>query len=298
MDYFALVKKAFQITIKNKYLWLFGFFVGTSSGSYNYYSGGSGSGNSGSGNYSYQQFVNDARNFLADNWIWITVIGLLILAVIIFFLVMRILSQGALIGSVDKIDNAKNSSIKDGFKIGRKSFWSVFGIGFLSGITIFIAIIILGVPIMFLFVYKMYVRGVILALIGLVIFIPLTIVVNYMAVYGYRYVVLKNKKAIESLKLAFNLFIKNIWPSIVTSLILMLVGMMVMIATIILIIALGIPFLILGLLAYLAAKWVGAMIVIGLAVVVFFVLMTFLGAAISTFQSSLWTLTFKELIKK
>lgn len=298
MDYFALVKKAFQITIKNKYLWLFGFFIGTSSGSYNFYSGGGGSENNSLGDYSYQQFVNDARSFLADNWTWIAVISLVVLGVMIFFLVMRILSQGALIGSVNKIDNDKNSNIKDGFKMGLKNFWRVLGLGFVSGITIFLSMIVLGVPIALLFIYKMYVRGVILALIGLVIFIPLSIVVNYMAVYGYRYIVLKNKKAIESLKLAFNLFIKNIWPSVVTSLILMLVGMITVIATIILVIALGIPFLILGILAYLAAKWVGAMIVIGLAIVVFFVLMVLLGAAISTFQSSLWTLTFKELIKE
>lgn len=299
MDYFGLVKRAFQITIKNKYLWLFGFFVGASGGSMNFYNGGGGNtaGTRGINNYSYDQFTRDAGNFWSDHWTLITVIGLAILLIGLFFLVMRILSQGALIGNVNKIDQGKSSSIREGFGFGKKNFWRVLGAGILLGLVIMIALLVLGTPIALLFYYKMFLRGVILALIALVIFIPLSIVINYMGIYSYRYVVLKNKQVIESLKLGFNLFAKNIWQSIVFSLILMLVGIVVAIGSILVVIAIGIPFAIIGIIAFSLAQWIGAGIVIAIGILAFLVIMVVIGSAVATFQSSLWTLAFKELIK-
>lgn len=295
-----MVKKAFQITIKNKYLWLFGFFAGASGGGYNFYSGGSGSGSDyrGKSDYGFDQFGTDIKNYFLDHWILIVGLAILFIGIMLFFMVMRILSQGALIGAVNKIDSVKSSSLRDGFKIGRKYFWRILGLGLLTGLAVFLALVILGTPIIFLFIYKMYVRGIILVLLGLAIFIPLSIVVNYATLYGYRYIVLYDKKIIQALKSAFDLFIKNIWQSIVFSLILFLVGIATAIAAFIILFAIAIPFIILGFLAYFVAQWIGAVIVSGLAFVIFIGLMFVLGAIIATFQSSLWTLAFKDLIKR
>jgi len=300
MDYFAIVKKAFNITIKNKYLWLFGFFAGVSGGSYNFYSGGGDRSavDQKMGDYNFQQFSSDAKYFFLDNLAWIIIVGALFVSLIIFFLVLRILSQGALIGAVNNIDNSKKSGVRAGFKIGKKYFWRIFGLGFLSGAVVFLTILILGTPIIFLFMYEMYVRGIILALLGAVIFIPLMIVINYMTLYGSRYIVLNDEKIFQSLKSAFGLFMKNIWQSIVFSLILILASIAAMIITLLIFCALAMPFVLLGFLAYLVANWLGVVVVGGLGIIIFLGLIFVLGAILATFQSSLWTLAFKELIKR
>jgi len=301
MDYIGIIKRAFQITIKNKYLWLFGLLAGAGGGggSYNFYNGGSGD-LSNVANRNFRSPYLQMRNFLTDNWIWIAVIIGIILVIGIILLILSIISQGALVGCINKVDNNKKSGIKDGFKIGKNYFWRVLGLGLLTGIVIFAAVIILGIPIMMLFYYKMIGRGILLVLVALLIFIPLAVVINYMTVFGLRFIVLKNKKVIESLRLAFDLFMKNVWPSIAMSLIMMAVGLVVGMIMIIAFIVVAIPFVILGFIAYFIAQWMGVVIVVILGMLVFFFLSFLLGSIMSTFKSGVWTLAFKELtgIKK
>lgn len=294
MDYFDIIRKAAKITFKHKFLWLFGFFAASSYSSLNLYN------YSGSDiNKIYQgdpqKIFDNISSYLSERWILFAVVGGIILLLLLIFAILNFISQGALIGCVNHIDLKKKTGIGHGFQTGGKHFFRILGIGFLGGLAVVIALLVLGAPIAMLFAYQLFGRALILLLIGLIIFIPLSIVVHFITTFGKRYAVIHDMKILNAMKMAFNLFVKNIGASILMGLLLFIIGMAAAIALLIAIFIVAIPFIALGFIAYAALKFIGILLVIIIGAVVLIALSVVYSAIISTYQSCVWTLFFKEL---
>src|SRR5665647_1732351 len=96
INYGSLIKEAWQITWKNKYLWWFGLLVSLSGGgSFNF--------NLPSGNNSEREsvfrnnFEAKISEWFALYWEWIILAGILLFLLMVVFLVLNIWGRGALI---------------------------------------------------------------------------------------------------------------------------------------------------------------------------------------------------------
>jgi len=128
MDYFGIVKKAFHISFKNKFLWIFGLLASGAAGFQGYNS----LPNSFTNGSEWSKYTNGSGNFdfvtFWANYGGIILILMLVLVLLaIAFFVLNIISQGALVSSVERISSGEKPDFYDGFHDGWHQFWRVWG---------------------------------------------------------------------------------------------------------------------------------------------------------------------------
>ncbi|MBU1177852.1 hypothetical protein KJ903_01405 [Patescibacteria group bacterium] len=297
MDYFGIIKRAAKITWQAKYLWIFGLLAGFGGSSFNYNPSSSWQDN-GSNSSSGEQAMNEIKNFLTDNWIWIVIVVLALLVIGLIFFVLSVIARGALVHCVDRIDGGKPTSFKDGFRIGAKKFLPMLASNLAMIFILLGTLVVLGVPVGLLFYYQMTLRAILLLLFALVIYIPLGFVVSFIAIWSWQYIVIKNMKVVESWRAGLLLFKNNLGASLIMWLLLFVVGLVTGIAFLIIVLVVAIPFVLLGVLAYAVVQWMGVAVVAAAGVMFLFLLSLLYGAVLSTFQSAVWTLMFREIEQK
>jgi hypothetical protein len=318
MDYIALLKRAFQITIKYRALWIFGFFLALCSAS-----GGGGNGGGSSGGS--QTFDNNGNGFdiplesipLPEN-LWL-VIGGIVAAILCFILflvvvgiIVRAVTRTALIGMVDQIEETETVTIRDGWRIGwSKRAWTVFlvsAIVHVPLIIIFAPLLLVALsPFALAFLENMgllilgIVAGIGLLLLWILALIIVIIVAWPLLELGWRYAVLRKMGAIESLKASYTLIRENL--KTVAIMVLLLIGVVIgwaLVSFILTIIVVLLGLLVggvTGLIVFLITwKWWAALLVGVLPFLLVIILcLTFAQGVYLIFRSSVWTLTFREL---
>ena len=239
--------------------------------------------------------MGKTQNFLTDNWIWIALAVLALLLVGLVFFVLSTIARGALISCVGKIDAGQPTDFKDGLRTGAKKFWSLLATTLAVGLVLLLAFVILGVPVGLLFYFEMTVRAILLLLFALAIYIPLTFILSLVVIWSWQYIVLQDKKVIESWKAGFALLKNNLGANLVMWLLLFLVSLVAGIAFMVAIIIVVIPFVVLGVIGYMIASWAGVVAIAAAGVVLLFALSLLYSAILATFQSATWTLMFREI---
>jgi hypothetical protein len=323
MDYLALLKRAFQITIKYRALWIFGFFLALCSATGG--GGGSGGGSSGSsgGNGSYNGDHTDLIPPLEsvptpDMNIWLLVGGIvaglccLILLVIVIGAIVRAVTRTALIGMVDQIEETEAVTMKDGWRIGwSKRAWRVFLIGLIIGVPL---VIIFGLllflafsPILLVFLENtaLLVLGIVatiaLMLLWILAVIVVTIVVSPWQELAWRYTVIRQTGALESLIASYAVIRQNLKDVALVTLLLIGIAMVWAVVSIVLGLFVVLLALLAGILPALIAFlftwtwWVALLVGFLVFMVVVSVPMTFVTGLYLIFRSAIWTLTFREL---
>lgn len=298
MDYLAIIKRAWHIAWHHKFLWLFGFFAAGISGASFNFSWPSNQTPYHLSESEISQFSQQIGDFFSKYWFVFVFLGLVFLLIFLVFFVLNIVSHGALISCVSKLNEGKLTDIKDGFGIGFSKFWKVFGLRLVFGILIFLALLVLVGPVVALFVLKMYGRSLILLIFALIIFLPLAFIVSFVILYAIRFIVLKDLAVFESIKSGFNLLKDNILPSIVVFLILAAVSLAVGIAFFVIFLFVFIPLLLFVLLGAFLGGVVGGLFVGVPAALLLIFFSAITGAIYNTFSSSLWTLAFLEMERK
>lgn len=300
MDYFKLVKRAWEIVKKYKFLWFFGLFLGG-------FSFGSGSSFNGSvDNYSKNidrrqavEIFENIYDFLFSNLVVIGTILLIFLFLFLLVIFLKTVSQGAIIAAVNNIEKKEKINFTKSFKLGLKYFWKVLAIEIIFGAVIFLSLLLLATPVIFLFVLEMIVRGIALMLLALAIFIPLMIIIGFTSVYTLRFIIIKDKGIFESIKSGLQLFKNNLASSFIIYFILLAINIIITIISVIGIITfvllIGIPMAIIGILIYPVMGIIGAILLISGSVLLLMAIFFFLNMIINSYKSTLWTLTFREL---
>ncbi len=295
MDYFGIIKKAYEITIKHKFLWIFGILAGGYGGfrgfssSINYSDTGSGfeKGLNSLTNQSWQTFWGIWGGLIIGG---LVALGLLAIA----FFVLNIISQGALVSGAEKLSKKEKADFHSAFSVGWRNFWRVWGMAILYLLMILASLIVWIVPAAVAFVTGAIAVGIIWAALFFFVDLAFWILIGLISPYSLRIIVLKKMGVWESIRESLHFF-RDHWVQVVLMyLLLFAFGMAYGLAFLLAILITGSILLAIGYGLFLASI-VAAIIyglVVGLALVVTLII---IGGVYNTFYSTTLTLTYLEL---
>lgn len=289
INYLELIKKAWNITWRNKFLWWFGLFLALGGGiNFNFNIPGR--------NNWIENQESAINNFLEAHWI-LVLIGILILVIIALFLfVLKTLSYAGLLKALIKLEKKESTSFGQEFKNGKKYFWKIIAAEILVGLFTFGIILVLVVPVLFSFFYiESMTLGLILSFLGAIIMVPLIVLAVYLCRYARFYIVLSDLGVRESLENGYKIFKKNMLPSILLSLLFIPIGMLMTLVFIGLVFVLALVFLVPGITAYFIFSTAGIIGVIAVAFFVFLASFILASSIYMTFANAAWFLFFKEI---
>lgn len=311
--YSNILKQAWQITRRYKFLWFFGVFAALlgNGGEYEILMRFNNS-DAGAGLFPVWQrametgflskniFANIGRLFVEDtlSMIFILLLFLIIVAIFIFLVWLAVISQTALVDGAAAAIAKKKYDFRDGMDMGIKRFWPVFSLNILVKAAIYIVFVLLGLPVVFSLAQGASLTASFIYIISFIIFIPLALVIAFIAKYAVAYCVIRGQKFNQALSHAWQLFKANWLVSFIMAVILFLINLLISLAVILSILILLIPFLFLGYVFFYIASLVGFWLVVGLAFIFFLGLIILAGSLVAVFQTSSWTLLFLELERK
>ncbi len=305
MNYGDLIRDAVRISWRNKYLWFFGFFAGGVGSSFG------GNVPSGAGNFDGGSEQSGTPGIAAqlgpglfDNVALLVALFVVIGLLVLLFLALTLISQGALAENVAAIDRGEGRRFGSGWRVGLGNVWRVLGyyvVYFLITLGLLVAI---GVPIALLVgvtfavtqsVAARVIVAVLAALLGIValilVFIPLSIVSQY----ALREIVVRRSGIFASFGGGYRIFRRDVGRSLLLWLINLLLGIGVTIAVVL---ALGIVGLVLFLPTILLgfAEMSTAAVVTGIvAGVILLPIFLAVSGATGAFFHSYWTLAYLRL---
>jgi hypothetical protein len=298
LDYIDVIKQAWQIIWKHKWLWLFGFIAALGSGGGNFsnslqYSSNSGNTSSAGANVS---------QFMSTYLVVIILLALLFLVIGLVLMVFSIIANGALIGSAIGADAGETVGLGIGWRVGLKYFWRLLGLNLLIGLVVLVLVAIpvaIGVlaaliggsgssltPALFCLIP--------IALIYLLAFIVFVILLGISANYAMRYIVIDGAGVIDGLKKGFALFRLRWADTVLMYLLLGVIGFGVGVVLLIPGAAIGLPAIAMGItgVALKSIILVAAGVFVGMLAIL---VMAVLNGVFVAFSSVAWTLTYLRL---
>ncbi len=232
MNFGEILSKAWKIVWKYKVLWIFGILASLG--------GGGGGGGGGSSSYStngnngnffnnnqfnlppeWQQGFNQfARTMAEIPWyVWVA-IGLGVLLLILVVIVLSTIGKIGLIHGTRLADDGVTalpfgSLLSQSFRY----FWRVFLFDLLTGLALFVVILILIVPLLLAGVLTMGI-GLLCLIPFICLLVPAIALIGVVLQQGVIAIVVENVGVFEGLKLGWNVFKKNFWNVVLMALVL------------------------------------------------------------------------------
>jgi hypothetical protein len=299
MNYGEIITSAFRITLYNRYLWFFGFFVGLGSG---------GGGGGGGGDFDEQPSAEIASTAAVqqgafDNALLIVGLVLVGLLLLLVFFALYVVSQGGLTESVAAIDKGEERRFSSTWRAGARNFWPV-----LWQILLFVGIVLglllaVGIPVALLVAgafatdsTALRAAAVIVAvLVAIALLVVVFVLLAIVRQFARRELVLGGIDVVGSVGRGYRLLRRNLGRSLLVWLIqlglMLAAGIALLIALVIVGFLLFLPTILLA-----VAQYTTAAIVAG--VVAGLILLPLLIAALAvlgTFNHSYWTLAYLRL---
>ncbi len=324
MDHMKIIKRAFSITWNYRVLWLFGFLLALTLPRGN---GGSNSGvQTGSSSFSGGQGLPPFLSSISPQVVNSIIAG--ILGVICLFLliaiaasILRYVSETSLYRLVDGNEaTGEKASVRQGFRLGwsRRAF-RLFLIDLLFGVVGVVAFILLlaiaASPLLVWLTNSSLLRtlgtitGVGLIFLVILLFILIAIILSVVMQFIRRAAVLEDLGVFASIERGFVLVRQRLGDVVIMALIMFALGLGVTVLSIPLFILLllaavvigGLPALLAGGIANLFVQgyfpWVIAGIIgVPIFLVILVVPSSFVSGLVETYKSSVWTLTFREVL--
>jgi hypothetical protein len=309
MDYGDILTKAWKIIWKFKVLWIFGILSSCGQGGRS--GGGGGGGNSGyrfsSGDTNIppgmRNFFDGLQTFFDHIEAWqiaVLVIGLILFALIMVFITAAIGTVGRIgliQGTVKAEDGAERMTFGELFNSGKGFFWRVFGFNFLTGLAVFLIILLVMLPAIGVVILTLGIG--LLCLIPLIcLLIPVGWLVTVIIEQVNIAIVVEDLKIIDGLKRGWEVFRNNIGNMIVMGLILGLGG-----AVVSFVIALPMIFVLVpagigivgGSVSGIKGLFGGGIAVAILCTVTYLPVLILLGGILRGYIQAAWALTFLRL---
>jgi hypothetical protein len=302
MNYGDLIKDAFWITLRNRYLWFFGFFTagGTSA---NFPSRG------------FDRFEDNdfdrrasvpvvlaqtGQDMFGEVTLIVAIIALVVLLVLVF-IILSLISQGALAETVAALDRGERRRFSSTWRAGVSNFWRVLAyfvlfllisLGFLLAIGVPLALLVAGVYFGTESSGALILTVVLAALVGIPLFIVVFIPLSIVAQFALREIVVRREGVVRSIGSGYRLFRRNLGRSLVVWLIQLSIWMGVGILLLIVLILLGL-LLAAPAVIFFAVDFSTAVIVAALILLPLFLVST---GALGAFNHSYWTLAYLRLV--
>ncbi len=297
MDYGKVLSRAWQITWRWKVLWILGFLASLGGG------GGGGSSYSGNG----KEWSTSVDRIPTEIWVLIIAAVCVAILVGIALWVISIIARGGLIAGVQQIEDEGSTTFLQAWRVGRKRFWTLFGIN----ILVTIPILILVIASVAIFVAGMGGTGAIAASRGedtmWAVLLPtilcggtlccgtllVGIVLSVVQIYAERAAILEGLGWIEALKRGWQVIKANIGPTIIFWLIFLVIGLVIGAIVLGGVMVLIMPFIAFFTRAKPEAWIIAPVCCSGLLATI---LSALIGSIAQTFTSATWTLAYREMI--
>lgn len=295
MPYGEILKTAFSITRRNRYLWFFGFFAGGGAG-FNF------GGNFNFGQDGGDEGVGNAIESIEPGVI-LAIVGVILLLILVV-IVLSVISQGALVGSVAAIDRGGERRFATAWKAGTRTFWRVLGLGVLLFLIVLGILLAVGIPLggivalVFLATEALAARivvGVIAGLIAIVALIVLFVSLGIVAQLALRELVVREERIVASLRYGYRLFRARLGPILLVWLIQVGIAIATFVVLFLAALIVGIPLALAVVGLFAAGVNAVAIVVLALAAVVLIPLFLVISGALGTFKHAVWTLAYLRL---
>jgi hypothetical protein len=310
LNYWDLIRDAFWITLRNRYLWFFGFFAGvggTSDFNFNFPMGGGGPDNDfdrgGASAPLFGQFPFEGPIGGVEVAVGIVFV-LLALVLFVIFLALVVISNGGLADSVAAIERGERRRFGSTWRAGTSRFWRVLGyyiLFFLIGLVLLIAIaapIGLVVAAVFLGTEATGARVISVVLAALVA-IPLLIVVfvslSIIAQFALREIVIGGQRVTASIGRGLRIFRQNLGRSILVWLIQIALIIVATIALLVAGAAVGLVLFLPTILLAVADLTTAAIVTGIIAGVILLPFLIIAAAVLCTFNHTYWTLAYLRI---
>lgn len=310
MNYSAVVSKAWQYVWKHKILWLFALFAGSiiggGMGTSSWSMGGSRGNNQESfwkrmpGSHPwFNQMETWFNSIPKETWIWL---GIAAFALMLFFCILGLFvgtagRAGLIKGLLMAEDrpNGSRLSFKEVWKGMKPYFWRLLLLRLFIGIASFVIGIAIVLSVLFLTVISL--GTILLLLIPLAILIvPFNWLVQSLIIHATIALVDEDLDIFKAIKRGFEVVIRNIWPMLVTMLIVVLISFATGMGSLILIGLTSLPWIITVASGHMisAVGWAVGGIAIGLTVL----LVCFVGTWVNTLVHGIFVVTFRQFKAK
>jgi hypothetical protein len=288
MNYSDLIKRAYQLTIKNRFLWIFGIFLGgmAAFGDFNQFN-----------KKSFNSLGLDQAkisNFVSQHVSTVLHVAVGLIVFILIMIILSILAQGGLIGSADQLNQGKKTNFSLGFKTGLKHFWRILSLGLIASVLVILVLFILSLPLALLISAKIIWLAIIWGIISILIFLALIIALNLVFPYSLRFLVIEDKSIFESLNQGTKFVLGHIGPVILIYLISIAASIIFMTAFFLAVIIVGGLLFGIGYVLWLASVPVAIFYSVVAALVLLIAIIT-VSSMFKTFQSVLITLGYEKL---
>lgn len=298
MDYGKILSRAWEITWRWKVLWILGFLAALGRGG----GGGGSSSYSGDGSEWGRTFDQVPPEVIA------LIVGLCCLAFIIGIAiwVVSIIARGGLIAGVQQVEDEGSTTFGQAWRAGASRFWTLFGISVLTGLPVFILMIV-GLILFFVLVAGTVgaidraaeiggaIGGVALFVCGGLFccgVVILAIVLDQIRKYAERAAILEGLGWIDAFKRGWDVLKANLGPTLVFWLIFLVIGLAVAAIVVGSILAMVLP-----LAAVFANTEPGAWVIAPICCggLLAFIAFSLIGSIVETFTSATWTLAYREM---
>lgn len=244
-------------------------------------------------------------NGYSDNLALILAIVTLVALIALFFIVMSLISQGALAESVAAIDRGESRRFSSAFRAGVSNFWRVLGYYLLFILIALGLLLAIGVPLALLSagvfagtesvgarILTVVLAGLVGIALLIVVFIPLSIIGQF----ALREIVVRRERVVASIGSGYRLFRRNLGKSLLVWLIQLAVsigaGIALLIALLLVALVLALPAIILAVAGYTTAAIVAGIV----AALILLPILIVAAGAFGTFGHSYWTLAYLRLV--
>ncbi|MFH0956047.1 MAG: hypothetical protein V1801_02435 [Candidatus Falkowbacteria bacterium] len=308
--YRNILKQAWVLTWRNKYLWWFGIFAALlgNGGEFEILFNNAGANPSqalfpawqrvfSTGVFSGHTLANIGNLLQRDtlNMIFVLIVCLIALAICLFLVWLVIVSQATIVNNSAAIIKQKKHALRDGLDAGILNFWPVLVLNIIIKAVIYILLVAISLPAIF---FQGNFNANLFYIIALVIIVPVAIILSFIMKYAVAYVVINKSKVWPAIQQSFRLFKENWLVSFEMAIILFFINLLVGLVIVLAILVLAVPFLFLGLIFYYSFFLAGSWLIAILAFTSFLFIVVTAGAALAVFQISSWTGLFLELEKK
>lgn len=310
MNYETLISEAFWLTLRNRFHWVFGFFLSGGSQIFNLLQNAN--------NLSWQGALSflgydvpllfvQTRQLVLDNLVLFLVMAVLLVLAGVF---LSLTSQGALVDSVAALDRGEERNFSSAFRAGLSNLWRVLGffiLLLLSFVVVFVPVFFLaGLPVVSIVTRNVNfggggspATGIAIAVLAFLLFIGVILLISTLLgiifSLGLQALVLDREGVFSSFGRGYRLFVRRPGRVLLIFIISFAFSLGASIALLILTLLLGLilaaPAAALSFAGLSTTSLVAGVVAAGVLLILFVVA----SAAVATFNHAYWTLAYLRL---
>jgi hypothetical protein len=310
ISYRQILKQAWEITIANKVLWIFGIFASFVSleNIYEIILGQIVQAEDPAGFY--QSIINlSAKQSIYINkslealslfkFDWLGLIAFMAFGAIVIFLIwLALTSQIFIIKSANQLYHRKNVITRLNFQQSDERFWPVLILQILTKLILYAGFVALSLPLIYLILTNQPIALIYANIVFFILYIIFSIVINFLAAYAVNFIVLKNLLVIEALSAGWKLFKNNVLISIEIATVLFFLKLLSLIVIFSLFMLFFLPVGVMLFFSLIGGDLLAIVLCLTVLILAFLLISLFINAVFTTFYLSCWTITFIKLTEE